>query len=162
MMKYKLFLKDAESGRLGRDGEYAYDGGGLLELRWYGEVSYHPVYPGTAVLVTISEDTRDVRRLMPPKHHEDRVMWLCGIPKEVRCRTLADYDEAVADSGGGPVAHIGGPHWQVARSLGTNGGMRIVAAWVDMRIGLDEARRMMTQVGCIAPEWFVRKMLRRC
>lgn len=160
MNKYKLFLRDPKSGRLGVGGEYAYDGEGLLELHWYGEVSYHHVSPGTAVLVQLGDETRDVRRLMPPKRLEDKVMWLCGISKAVRCRTLAEYDEA-ASCESGPVEHIGGPHWQVARSLGANGGMRIVAAWVDMRISCGEARRMMTQVGCIAPEWFANRLLRR-
>lgn len=161
MNKYKLFLRDPKSGRLGQGGKYTYDGEGLLELCWYGEVSYHHVRPGTAVLVQLGDETRDLRRLMPPKRHEDKVMWLCGISKAVRFRTLAEYDEAAAGCESGPVEHIGGPHWQVARSLGANGRMRIVAAWVDMRIGYDEARRMMTQVGCIAPEWFVRRVLRR-
>lgn len=161
MYKYKLFLKDQETGPLGRGGEYAYDGDGLLELRWYGDVSYHHVSPGSAVLVQLNEEVRDVRRLQPPKRHEDRIMWLCGIPKEARCRTLAEYDEAVSGYQGGPVEHIGGSRWQVAMAPTSKGWMRIVAVWVDMRIGYDEAQRMMIHVGCIAPEWFVRRLLRR-
>lgn len=160
MYKYKLFLKEPETGRLGRGGAYAYDGDGLLELTWYGESSYHAIAPG-GWLVQLDEEGRDVRRLQVPKARAGRVMWLCGIPKAARCRTLTEYDEMAAAFVGGPVEHIGGPHWQAARCLDGRGRAYIVAAWVDMRIGWGEAQEMMRQVGCIAPEWFVRKAMRR-
>lgn len=160
MHKYKLFLKDTESGRLGRGGEYSYDGDGLLELQWYGETSYHAIAPG-GWLVQLDDEQRDVRRLQVPKARAGRVMWLCGIPAAARCKTLAEYDEMAAGYLTGPVEHIGGPRWQVARARGDQGREYIVAAWVDMRIGRQEADRMMEQLGSIAPEWFVDKLLRR-
>lgn len=161
MSKYKLFLREADAGQLGRGVEYAYDGDGLLELRWYGEISYHNVDPGTAVLAELDEDHRDVRMLVPPKRYEDRVMWLCDIPREVRCQTLAKYDDAASGYHGGEVRHICGTGWQVAVVPGLRGRRYIVAAWVDMRISWSEVQRMMEQVGCDAPDWFSRKILRR-
>lgn len=160
MKKYKLYLRGPCSGHLGRGADYRYEDG-VLELIWYGESSWHPVKAGHGVLLKLDERGWDVRGLTPPQTREDRLMWLCGIPKVARCASREDYDALVERYDGGPVRHMGGRGWQVAESLTPEGRIWIVAGWVEPRIGGKAARQMLRTMGSAAPSWYVEQIMRR-
>lgn len=160
MNKYKLFLKDDCSGRLGKGGEYTYEDG-VLEINWYGEKSWHPVRPESALLVTLDDGETEIRRLDAPKTYPAKLLWLCGVPRVARCKSLAEYDTMVEGHKDSPVQHLGGEGWQIAKGLGPEGRDYIVAGWVDPKISNKQRRKMLEHCGTFAPDWYVDKLLRR-
>lgn len=160
MNKFKLFLKEDCSGRLGRGGEYNYEDG-VLMLKWYGEPSWHYVAPGSAVLVTLGDDVVEIDGLQAPKTYPGKLLWLCGVPRVARCKSREEYDGLVEGHTDSPVRHLGGAGWQVAKGLGPEGRDYIVAGWVSAKITNKQRRQMLEQCGTFAPDWYVDKLLQQ-
>lgn len=159
MKKFKLFLKDGESGQLGRGGEWNYKDN-VLEINWYGEKSWHLVMPGTALLVRLGDEGGPViRRLEAPKTYPAKLLWLCGVPKVARCKSREQYDKLVESHSDSPVQHLGGAGWQIAMGLGPEGRDYIVAGWVDPGISNKQRRQMLERCGTFAPDWYVDKLM---
>ena len=158
MSVHKLFLDEPCYGRLGKGGEYNYDDS-VLEVKWYGEKIWQYFPRKSAVMVRLDGAVPEVEPLSVPRSYPGKLLWLCGVPKQARCKSMAEYDTMVEGHTDSPVKHEGGPGWQIAIGLGPQGRDYIVAGWVDPRITAKQRRKMLQKCGTFAPDWFVEKIL---
>ena len=157
---HKLFLDKPCEGKLGKSTEYQYEDG-VLELRWRGERSWHPFPERSAVVVKCLGGTPEVEPLAAPRSYRGKILWLCGVPKNCRCKTLEEYDALVDKHQGGPLRHEGNPNWHIARALDQEGRDYIVAGWVSPSIPDKQLRRMLRNCGAAAPDWYIREILKK-
>ena len=166
MGTYRLYLDEPCEGTVGRGTEYHYEDG-VLEINWYGERAWHHVPSRTAVVVKCRGELPEVLKLEPPYGYRQRLLWLCGLPREARANTMAEYDRLVKaeEIKGAQIRHEGGPGWQIAWGIRPGGkgkrGWRqwLVAGYAEAKIKDKEIRRMLEAAGSTAPDWYVKKVL---
>ena len=110
-MDYKLYLDQPCEGRLGMSTYYMYEDD-VLEIRWCGERQWHHLPAPAAVIVQCHGCAPEVVPMQWPSVFRWRVMWLCGVKKQGRCSTMAEYVETCKRFNHEKLRHIGGNGWQ--------------------------------------------------
>lgn len=157
-MDYKLYLDQPCEGRLGMSTYYVYEDD-VLEIRWCGERQWHHLPAPAAVIVQCHGCAPEVVPMQWPSVFRWRVMWLCGVKRQGRCSTMAEYVETCKRFNHEKLRHIGGNGWQIALHTGRAGREHAVAAWINGRMSNEEVRKMVAASGVTIPEWFQKRVL---
>ena len=168
MGTYRLYLDETCEGTVGRGTEYHYEDE-VLEIDWYGEKAFHHVPERSGVMVICRGSMPEVFQMYPPYGYRQKLMWLCGVPKDRRTVRRADFEALLERErmAGATTYRYGGPGWEITwarmpdgRAGGRGRGEYIAAAWVDSRIRGKHIRKMLECSKSEVPEWYVRKVLR--
>lgn len=158
MADHRLYLEGKCDGRIGMSTFYEYEDD-VLEIRWCGERQWHHLPAPTAVIIRCEGCAPEVVPLEWPKVFRWRVMWLCGVKKNGRCTTMAEFEEICGKYNADEIRRIGGKGWEIALNKTRSGRERAVAAWINGRLSNAEVLKMVDASGSNAPEWFRKQVL---
>ena len=155
---FKLFLDEPVVGSLGKGGRYHYEDH-VLEVEWYGHKSWHSMPPKSGVVVKCRRGCVEVDVLEAPRSFGGKVLWLVGVPKAARFKSMEIYEKMLEGISGPEVKREGNQHWQIARAIAEDGRKVVLAGWVDSRIPSKQLRKMVRTLGTFAPDWYIERLL---
>jgi hypothetical protein len=167
MGTYRLYLDEPCEGKVGRGVRYNYEDE-VLEIDFYGDKAWHHVPRRSGVSIVCRGSMPELVRLEPPYGYRQKLMWLCGVPKDRRTVCRADFDALVERerSTGATTRSFGGAGWEITwakmpdgKQGGRGKGEYIAAAWVDSRIRGKNIRKMLEAAKMDVPDWYITKVL---